>query len=155
MASGSDTTSSSVPIFPKGVPEAAQKQTPEGAKAFAEHFIRQLNVAWTTPDPQAIEPLCDLKASSSCRYFINTARDLQSKGNRYEGNPTSSPRFTELSARVGEKQILVALIQERRNIVDKEGGVVSTDQRKDLLFVLSLAWTDSGWKIQSIKTTSK
>lgn len=147
--------SSNGPNFPKGVPAAAQKQTPEGAKAFAAHLIRQINVAWTTPDPSAIEPLCDVGSSGSCRFYVQTARDLKAKGHKYEGDPVTAKSFLSLTAGKGPQQVLASLIQERRNVVDRSGKVVLTDSRKKLNVAIFLNWTESGWKASEIKKTEK
>lgn len=153
-SSSTPITSASGPNFPKGVPAAAQKRSREGAKAFAAHLFEQLNIAWTTPDPQALVPLCDAGDSGTCRAYIKTAQDLKTKREKYSGNPVTATSFLPVTGDEGSKQeIFVALKQEKRSVLNSSGGVVLTDQEKNLHVFVSMTWGATGWKVTDIKKT--
>lgn len=147
------TTTSSGPDFPKGVPEAAQKQTPEGAKAFAKYFVSIFNDAWTRPDPDLLRPLC-LDRFEACGAYLKTAADLKAKGHRYDGDPLTASSFTVLARESSRTPVLMVGFQEKRNVVSQGGSIVLTDPRESLRIVYALSWNDRGWQVYSSKLVS-
>lgn len=143
-------TSPAGPTFPKGVPPAAQQRTPEGAKAFAEHFVGVLNRSWTTPDATLLEPLCAPRYEA-CGAYLSTAKELASKGQRYDGNPLSVSFIKALAEKSARQPVLLVGYQEKRNVVTKDGKIVLTDPREPLRIVCTMDWTDRGWQVYSAK----
>jgi outer membrane murein-binding lipoprotein Lpp len=164
-ASSSSTTASSTtttalpttspttdPTTDPNIPVAARAHTPAGAEAFVRYFFDQVNIAWTTPKPGLLPQLC--KASSkSCKSFEDTAVQLKAAGNHYDGMPVTTQSVAALDAPGGRQSILYLGRQEKRNVVDSTGRVVSTDQQKTVRFEVALEWTPSGWTIFTIKGT--
>ncbi|OFE16205.1 hypothetical protein BA895_20195 [Humibacillus sp. DSM 29435] len=130
------------------MPAAAQKRTPEGAKAFAEHFVDEFNRSWTKPDPAILAPLC-IDRFEACGAYLRTATDLKAKDHHYDGPPLSVTSFTALAEKAGRLPILMVGHQEKRNVVTKNGSIILTDPRESVRIVYSLAWGDRGWQVYS------
>lgn len=137
-------SSAAGPIFPKGVPAAAQQRTGKGAMAFTAHFIKQLNLSWTSADPTLLKPLCVLPGSKACDAYIRTATDLRSKKQRYDGDPLTFSSLLILAPEGDKTPVLMNGVQNRRNVISKRGTIILTDARKTLRIVFALIWTNTG-----------
>ena len=146
------TPTTASPTTDPGIPAAARANTPEGAAAFVRYFFDQVNIAWTVPKPGVLLQLC--KASSkSCKSFEDMAVQLQAAGNRYDGLPVTAQSVVALDTPGGLQSILFKGRQEKRNVVDSTGRVVSTDQQMAVSFEVALERTPSGWTVLTIKGT--
>ncbi len=78
------------------IPAAARKQTPEGAKAFVEYFMEQVNLAWTTPSTGLIAD----NSTSDCKFCNTaeaTARWLVEHDQHYAAAPVTVGRLEAIS----------------------------------------------------------
>ncbi|MHB8185903.1 MAG: DUF6318 family protein [Dermatophilaceae bacterium] len=150
-AAPSTTTSS--PTTDPNIPAAARAHTPAGAEAFVRYFYDQVNLAWATPKPGVLPRLCTA-SSKSCASFEATAVQLEAAGNHYDGLPVTTLSVTALDAPAGRQSVLYKGRQERRNVVDASGRVISTDEEKSVSFEAALEWTPAGWKVFTIKGTT-
>ncbi len=70
------------------IPPAARVKSDKGAEAFVRYFFDQVNVAWTKPDPSAIEANSE-KGCESCKSLATTASELKAKGRKYASPPVT------------------------------------------------------------------
>lgn len=133
-----------------GVPAAARQKTKAGAEAFAAYFLGQVNEAWTTPDADLLEPLC-LSTSKSCEAFKQTARDLESQSQRYRTSPVTIERVMSSSQDGNGAVVDLAVIQNKVDVINSDGSVALTDQRKLLVSQSTLTWVNAGWRVALVK----
>ncbi|MDC5697645.1 hypothetical protein OO014_10275 [Intrasporangium calvum] len=139
---------STAPNFPAGVPVAARKHTKAGAVAFVRHYVDQLNVAWTTPDPEAIRDLCDVRVSKACAANLKDAEAYKRDGLRYSGTPAHTKSIAPLGVEPDQThRILWTGVQLRNDLVDSKEKVIQSYPREELRLAFFLRWTDSGWLI--------
>lgn len=141
------------PTTDPNIPVAARAHTPAGAEAFVRYFFEQVNLAWSTPKPGALPQLCTAN-SKSCASFEATAVQLDAAGNHYDGLPVTTLSVAALDAPAGRQSVLYKGRQEKRNVVDAAGHVISTDQEKLVSFEAALEWTPAGWRVFTIKGTT-
>ncbi|GAA1904484.1 hypothetical protein [Lapillicoccus jejuensis] len=114
-------------------------------------YFARVNEAWTRPQAGLITPLC-ATSSKSCASVEQVARDLLSKGQKYDGPPVRLGSATVLGRfDPSSTEVVSQALQERRNIVDAAGSVVSTDSQKPVSNVFTISWQESGWQIQKIE----
>jgi hypothetical protein len=152
-SSGTDPTASptgtAMPL-PTDVPAAAREHSAAGAEAFVRFFYRQVNRAWTQPAAGLIPPLC-LNSSKSCVALEAIASELVTKRQHYDGDPGTITSVLALGS--GAPQTISVDIRgrsERRNVVDSNGVVVSTDPLEDSHFEARLRWVGDGWRVMDI-----
>jgi Family of unknown function (DUF6318) len=135
------------------MPPAAKAHTKAGAEAFVRAYFAAFNRAWTTPT--TVE-LGDYGSSSckSCAASIATARRLVTEKQRYDGNPVTVRKVVATKDSSGVSRVSAGLIQEQRNVLDRSGKVVLTDQRKVGEFEVTLAWRNDVWLIQTIRRSA-
>lgn len=133
-----------------GVPSAAKQRTKAGAEAFARFFLAQVNLAWTKPDDRLLGPLC-LTTSQSCASFQKTAKQLKQKSQRYASAPISvgATKSAALTANGGIVEFTV--VQNRVSVMNKDGSVAYTDEKKPADTEISLAWQRGVWHIALVK----
>ncbi|WP_353356630.1 DUF6318 family protein [Intrasporangium sp. DVR] len=138
------------PDFPAGLPAAAKKRTKDGAKAFVEHFIDQLNRAWRSPDPRRIKQLC-AEASESCQSFIQTAQDLERHGHHYDSDPVRVDKATAFGEAGGLMRVEFLGGQTGARVVDVAGRTVEDEATSTTHNMFYLDWNLSGWRVTAIK----
>ena len=116
------TTSSPSPSA-TGMPAAAKVKSEAGAIAFVKYFFDQVNLAWTTPEPDLLRSLSNPDCIS-CASLTTTASD--------------------------HVQVTFVLDQKLSNVVDKNGAVVLTDQPKVVERRVELEWVNSQWRVWDI-----
>ena len=140
------------PTTDPNIPVAARAHTPAGAEAFVRYFYSQLNVAWSKPQAGLISVL-SAPTCKSCAALETTATDLVKNGQHYDGPPVTVLSVDSIGdASPGHPEVLVRFTQERRNVVDRSGNVVLTDQRKQGKFVATLGWSSRGWSVFTVKS---
>ena len=149
--SSAPSPTTSGPDFPVGLPQAAKAHTAKGAEAFVGHFLNTLNRAWTKPDAELLDDLCQFESSKSCMAYRKTAADLDAKGQHYDGDPVSVSRVVALTEQKGKRRVLFQGSQERRSVVTDAGTTVLTDPRRDLQIMFFLDWGRTGWTVYDAK----
>ena len=133
------------------IPAAARAHTPAGAEAFVRYFYSQVNTAWSKPKAGLISSLSETTCKS-CAALEGTAADLVKNGQHYDGPPVTIVSVAPMGeVDAGHPQILVLFTQEHRNVIDRAGHVVLTDQRKPGKFVATLSWSSRGWSVATVK----
>jgi hypothetical protein len=145
-ASGSPTASSAVPA-------AAREKSEKGAEAFARYFFRQFNQAWTTPTPGLIAAVSD-PGCQFCAKSEADARRLQKNGHRYSSDPLTILSIAAMPGAAPDNQLFLAtnLRQNRVDIVDVSGSVISTDDKKKMSLVSGVIWTGDGWRMYEVES---
>ena len=140
---GSPTTTATV--SPADLPPEARKHTPEGAAAFVKYWVEQSNEAWTRPDATLLPPLSDPDCIA-CKSLQETAEELVAKHQRYESDPVSNIRTEPVpGAPTGKQFVRLHAQQNRVNVVDERGRVVSTDPSKNVVKTVMVQWGDQAW----------
>jgi hypothetical protein len=127
------------------LPPEATKHTEKGAEAFVKFYLDQVNASWMTPLAGVLLPLSD-SGCISCKSFEKEAHDLVSKGHRYASAPATYTSFTAFGgAPEGRQYVRVLGTQNRVNIVDAKGNVVSTDPKKPIAVNAMTIWQGRRW----------
>ena len=142
-------TGTAMPL-PVDLPVAAREQSAAGAEAFMKFFYAEVNRAWTRPATGLIPPLC-LSTSKSCAALEGNAAELVKNRQRYDGDPGTILSVLALGS--GAPETIAVDIRgrsERRNVVDANGVIVSTDPLEESHFEAKLKWVGDGWRIIDI-----
>jgi hypothetical protein len=132
------------------IPAAARVKSEKGAEAFVRYFFDQVNLAWTTPDPDLIEANSESDCKS-CRSLRDTAKELQAKKQRYAAKPVTVRSVKTVGgAPPGQQFVEADLLQHRVDVVDAAGKVVSTDKRATLLRTVALIWEGGRWLVYGV-----
>jgi hypothetical protein len=133
------------------VPAAARAHTPQGAQAFAEFYMNQINKAWTTPDPAELQPF-GRSSCRSCSNYVTTAKSLKKENHRYESAPAHIKGASYLPGGTAN-QIEVSVVSDKlaARIVDANGVTVETTGRGVFSFSLTLAWDGGHWSVEEIR----
>ncbi|MDU0314395.1 DUF6318 family protein [Phycicoccus sp. M110.8] len=146
-APSSTPTSGTATVDPADLPPEARKRTPEGAAAFVRYFVEQSNKAWTEPDAGLLPPLSD-SGCLSCQALQRTAAGLVAKKQRYRSAPLTLSKVAALpGGPAGQQYVRVIGTQNRVDVVDASGKVVSTDQKKPVALTASAVWRGKTWLV--------
>ena len=152
----SPTTSTPAPSSPSAtsivtttasVPPVGTAHTKTGAEAFSRYFFEQVNKAWSTPNPTALDGLYG-PTCTTCAAIRGSAASYESKGQRYRDTPLTGVSASSLTEAAGATtQVRVTATQEASAVVDRDGKVVEAVPRTPSTFVLSLTWVGGGWQV--------
>lgn len=132
------------------VPAAAQKHTPEGAEAFVKFYIDQSNEASIKADVTLLPPLSD-PGCKSCRALQSAVEELKTNGTHYDSAPVTVSKATAIDGGPkGQQFVRVLMTQNKTNVVDAAGKVISTDPRADLARTFSATWRGERWVLFGI-----
>ena len=109
-------------------------------------FIDQTNKAWTRAEVGLLTPLGD-SGCLSCKGFEEDAAELVAKHHRYAKAPVviiKVEAFGEVTEE-GRRYVRVVAIQQRVNIVDRWGRVISTDLRQRIELIALTMWQGDRW----------
>jgi len=122
-------------------------QTKAGAEAYSAQFFAQINRAWKTPDPTALDGLYS-PTCTTCAAIRGSATDYKSKGQRYRDTPLTQISVRSLTKATGTTtQVRVTAMQEASAVIDQAGKVVEKVPRTPSTFVLTLTWVSGGWQV--------
>ena len=138
------TTATSTPAVQ--IPEAARAHTKAGAEAFVKFYLDRVNAAWTTPEAGLLTSLGD-SGCLTCKAFEKEAAELVSKRHRYAKAPAIYTKVEAFGAvtNEGRRRVRVLGVQQRVDIVDSSGNVVSTDPRKPIAVTAVTMWQGDRW----------
>jgi hypothetical protein len=126
----------------------------KGAEAFVRYFFDQVNQAWMQPRAGLIASL----SSSPCDFCTTTeqaAQALVKAGQRYRSKPVSVRGVDPLTgAPDGQVYLYVDMVQNRSDIVDSAGKVVTTDRRRAIPSNVAVLWSDGGWHMHAVEQTT-
>lgn len=149
-ASGS-TTGSGVDAAWERVPRAARAHTFQGAQAFAEFYIGQINQAWTTPDPELLRPY-GLMSCKSCANYVATAAKFSASRQRYAVAPVKVVASTWLpESTTSAALVSVVWAQRSTQIVSVTGKPVRLIGDGKGVSEFELRWQDRSWRVAGIR----
>ena len=140
------TASTSATAATVQIPEVARAHTEAGAEAFVKFYVEQVNLAWTRPQAGLLPPLSD-SGCLSCKAFEREAAELVAKHHRYARDPAVYTKVTAFGGvtKEGRRRVRIIGVQERVDIVDSAGNVVSTDPRKPIAVTAMTMWQGDRW----------
>ena len=151
-ASASPSTSSPSPSATASVdiPAAARVKSDKGAEAFVRYFFDQVNKAWMTPSARLIDVNSD-SGCKSCASLADTATKLQNENHRYESAPITVKSVNAVAgAPKGQAYVEADLFQNRSNVVDASGTVISTDRESPFERTVAVVWRGDRWLIYDV-----
>ena len=148
-SSSAPSSSTAATIYPADLPADARKHSSEGAVAFANYYISQVNEAWSKPDATLLPPLSNPDCLS-CADLQSTARDLVAKNNRYVSQPITIRSAKFVGNEQAQTHVRVLMTQNRVNVVDAQGQVVSTDAKKEFARTVGVTWEGNRWVLFGI-----
>ena len=132
------------------IPAAARVKSDKGAEAFVRYFFDQVNTAWTTANPELIAANSE-SGCKSCASLRDTAAELKAKKHKYASKPVTVKDTKSLAgAPAGQQFVEADLLQNRVDIVDASGRVVSTDKQDALLRTVGVIWKGDRWLIYDV-----
>jgi len=140
-------TATAAPKTDPNIPAVARAHTLAGAEAFVRYYFEQLNVALATPKAGLVSAL-SVPTCKTCTAYEGIAVDLASKGQHYRGDAIA----VKTVGSIGESEVLVIGEQSSGSVIDIKGNVVkSRTQEQRSKFVLTVPWSDEGWRIHEIQ----
>ena len=144
-------TSTVDPVLAK-IPAAARSHTQEGAEAFAQFYMEQVNRAFTTADPTL---LAGLSAShcKTCSAFLAGAEDLRKKSHRHKGLSISVDGSPANSYSPKKAVVQIFVTQHSVPVIDKNGKKVEQTREGQGIFIATLDFHDHWivWRLQVAK----
>lgn len=119
--------------------------TDAGAIAFVRFYLKQINEAWSTPDPDLLTGLA-APTCGSCAFNASFAKDLAAAGQRVDG-PSMEVKSLRIrnAPPVGQTQVEAKLRQLAVRVVDANGTVLVELPPDDLSSIVSLTWKQGRW----------
>jgi hypothetical protein len=111
--------------------------------------MQQVNEAWTKPDDALLPPLSDA-GCQSCAALQDTAADLVAKRHRYRSDPITIRSVDLIGQETDQTHVGVQMTQNRVDIVDSQGAVVSTDSKSDFAQTVGVVWRGETWVLYGI-----
>ena len=154
MPSGSSSASSSRSPTAKStvpVPAAARVNTAAGAAAFVRFYLRLVNEAWSTADPDLLRPHVE-KGCKTCQNQIATAIDLHRTGQRYADNAGAIGPAV-IAPESSRRHVIVELLYDQlaADILDRSGHVVDHIPAMKSQSQVAVTWGTAAWKVSEIK----
>lgn len=135
------------PTSDPNIPAAARAHTPAGAEAFVRYFFDQVNLAWATPNPTALDGLY-APTCTTCTAIRGSAADYKAKGLRYRDTPLTRISPASVTSATGATtRVNATAMQEASAVVDRDGKVVEAVPRTPSTFDLTLTWVGGGWQV--------
>ena len=131
------------------MPEAAKKETPEGAKAFVGYWVNLMSYIYETGDSR---PLDGLWTSSCvvCRTIPESLTKVYSDG-WIVGGKLHAPTVEVRSTAVRNQIILVAQVIQDKYSVRRSGGVLDSYPGTNSAFTFTVAMSNGKWVLVDSK----
>jgi len=131
------------------MPEAAKKETPEGAKAFVGYWVAMLSYAYETGDVSKLKAL-HTEECVTCRTVPEKIESVYEKG-WIVGGQLKAERIELRSQAIPDKPILVAQIRQSRAQIHISTGSGKLFSETNNGFAFQLWWTNSRWLVTDSK----
>ncbi len=151
--SGTSTTTAPPPTTTTAdtkVPAGAAGNTKEGAIAFTNYAIGELNAAYAQTKPELLDPLFTPNCKT-CSAILDTVKEYQGKGQSYKGDFVNPTFVTISSFNPGEVKTYVMTNNTERKVVDSSGRTVEVIPPSRGNYSFFLGFTGA-WRILEIKT---
>ena len=142
------TKSSSSPSA-TGMPAAAKVKSEAGAIAFVKYYFDQVAIAWTVPNPDALDGLSH-EDCITCADYRENAASLQKAKERYRSAPATVVSLKHMNSPSGHMQLEMRLRQNATQQLSLDGQVVKSFSQATGTFIVDLVWTQGGWKLWGI-----
>lgn len=131
------------------MPEAAKKETPDGAKAFVGYWVAMLSYAYETGDVSKLKAL-HTEECITCRTVPEKIESVYEKG-WIVGGQLKAERIELRSQAIPDKPILVAQIRQSRARIHIASGSGKLFSETNNGFAFQLWWTNSRWFVTDSK----
>ncbi|WP_222423228.1 DUF6318 family protein [Arthrobacter woluwensis] len=133
------------------IPEAAKRETPDGAKAFVGYWVAMLSYAYETGDVKTLDTL----GAPECRLCHSQPHHIAEQwanGAWIEGGRLRSPRF-ELKANPypGRVGLVAQIVQDAITVHGANGRVTGSTSSSTSAVAMTLDFSASGWRILDTK----
>ena len=141
-------TTSVDPVIAK-IPAAARPETREGSVAFAQYFLRQVNVAFTQAKPEALNGLFS-ESCVACNEFQSGATELKRGGLRHKGVSltTTGANSNEYTPKV--RSVALLLTQNSVPVVNAAGKTVRRTKAGSGTLLATLSFKDH-WVVTKLQ----
>jgi hypothetical protein len=131
-------------------PVEATKHTAEGAKAFAEFFVKTIDWGYATTSSTYIRHYAESRCLG-CRQFADGVDRAYRAGHRYVGGRFTITGSTAKTYSRSNASVLVSYDALSFEEVDKSGhGIAADPARTGQRFVVDLAWTSTAWRVKQL-----
>ncbi|EWT05815.1 hypothetical protein N864_01945 [Intrasporangium chromatireducens Q5-1] len=141
-------TTNEDPVLAK-IPKEARPETPEGAKAFANFYMKQVNQAFTEAEPSVLEGLASADCKM-CKAFHEGAKDLEQRGIHHKGQSIEPTSVSVQQYDDAVRTVLVWTTQHSVPVVDEKGQKVDQTKSGKGIFLATLTF-DKRWQIQRLQ----
>ena len=135
------------------LPSEASTATPQGASAFARHYLQALTIAYHEANSSPLRALSD-PGCGGCNNFISAIEGSRASGERTRGG-VFKVEFAEAPP-IEDSETLVELRYSRTagTIVDEHGDVgVTLPADPSVDAQMRLLYTPSGWRVLGFRAT--
>ncbi|MGO4455523.1 DUF6318 family protein [Arthrobacter sp. RAF14] len=133
------------------MPEAAKKETPEGAKAFVGYWVAMLSYAYETGDVKTLDTL----GAPGCRLCHSQPTNIASEwsnGAWTEGGKLRIPHFEIKATPYPSRVTLVAQIdQDAIKVHDRNGKITASRPKATTAVAFVVDYSTKGWGITDSK----
>jgi len=133
------------------MPEAAKKETPEGAKAFVGYWVAMLSYAYETGDVKTLDTL----GAPECRLCHSQPTNIKaqwSNGAWTEGGKLRVPDFEIKATPYPSRVTLVAQIdQDAIKVHNKNGKITASRPKATTALAFVVDYSTKGWGITDSK----
>lgn len=141
-------TSANGPVKPE-MPAEAKKRSENGAAAFTKFYWELVNYAYTKPDDSALPPYA-LSGCKGCVQFQNGVENLMKNRRHYSGRLVDVEHALHVFTDGQLVRIMTSIIKTDAQLLDAEGGVVTTQEREQQDWGFDLQWDGDSWTIQGL-----
>lgn len=145
----SPTTTTPVDPVLARIPAAARPETMEGAAAFSQFYMEQLNEAFMAGNTRPIEGLTRTSCSR-CETFRQAIAGLQQKGERHAGESLKVTRRETLAFTKDHRAALVEVELFAVPVVNVSGKRVDMTEADTGAFVATLVF-DQHWEVARLQ----
>ena len=136
------------PVIAK-IPAAARPETPEGSVAFTKYFIQQVNTAFTTAEPSALDELF-APTCKACTAFRDGARELADNGLRHDGVSITTTEANTDQYGGSKRTVAIWVVQNSVPVVTSSGKKVRSTTAGTGTFLATLKFQDH-WVIANLQ----
>ena len=134
---------------PPIMPLEATQHTADGAKAFAEFFIKTIDWGYATTSSAYMRHYF-LKSCQGCRIFADAIDAAKRKGHSFVGGRFAVQSSETKSLKASVATVGVTADNSSFEELDKNGKFVRADiAHKGERFTLTIRWVNSAWRVSS------
>jgi pyruvate/2-oxoglutarate dehydrogenase complex dihydrolipoamide acyltransferase (E2) component len=137
------------------VPAAARKNTPNGGRLFAEHYLEAYNAAQESGDTEPLSALAT-PGCASCRGFIESIRDVYDAGGTVEGGLITVLNSSAPTRKIDGRQIVLIEVRvSKERDFDKDGREIESYPGEKSQYYFYLVREDERWLVDAIQRVTR